>query len=77
MPASSSSACQRDRSPPRGDQEAEMKPLTAGFPGKKLSWQLPSLETVGEREREEVSQIAETQTRKQHGKRVGYRRHRD
>lgn len=52
MPAGSSSASQRDRSPHRRDREAEMKPLTAGFPGRKLGWQPLSLETVGERERE-------------------------
>lgn len=44
------------------DQDAEVKSLTIGFPGKKLSWQPLSLDILGERE--EVSQTAGTKTRK-------------
>lgn len=49
-----------------------MKNLTAGLPGRKLSWPLLSLETGGEEESKKVSQTtAETKTRKMTRKEAG------
>lgn len=63
MPASSSSACQRGRSPPRERPRGRSEIVDCRLPGEEAELAAPSLETVGEGEREEGSQTAEIKTR--------------
>lgn len=57
MAASSGLVCPRGRSPPGKRPRGQREIFDCSFPGRKLSWQLLSLETGGEEEEEkEVSQ---------------------
>lgn len=68
MPARSSSACQRGRSPrrqtPRGCSDCRLPREVAQLAAWRLPLSTQGLETFWEGETEEVSQTAETKTRK-------------